>query len=216
MSIPAGVTHVVFGGDLPGGERWQSGFWVSGAVPADAGVATANADLWWAQLTAADASGAMRVTFTHAGSSVSMRYVRVYPYPSGGPIAPYVGEHTGSIIGASTDTLPNQCALVVTLRTALSGRRHRGRMYLPVTGLPLGSSGGQANTAHVTEIADAWGTCFSDWNASGDNGKIVVVSPTGSSFSPVTTVSVDTRIDIQRRRANKQSINAVKTHAVTA
>jgi hypothetical protein len=207
MAIPSGVYHVVFGGDLPGGETWQSGFWVQGAVPSDALEANATAELWWGVLTSEDASGAVRIQLTYCSVQVTMRYVRVYPYPSGGPTSPYIGEFSDDpLVGTSSaPKFPNQVCSVVSLRTALSGRRHRGRMYLPCNGIGLENSANMG-TANAQGLADAWATAFSDWNTSGDNGGIVVVSQAGTSASPVNNVVVDSRLDIQRRRANRQTI----------
>jgi hypothetical protein len=216
MGIPASVTHVVFGGALPGGEHWQSGFWVHGATPEDAAAANANAELWWGQLTAEDDSGAMRIQLEVCHAECTLAYVRVYPYPSGGPTAPFVGEHSPTALTGSGSELrlPNQVAMVVSLRTALSGRRHRGRMYLPCNALGLESSGNFADS-NIALIAAGWATCFSDWNESGDNGSIAVVSQTGTSVTDVANIVVDSRPDIQRRRANRQTIAHTRTDAVT-
>ena len=206
---------MVFGGQLPGGEQWQSGFWVQGAVPADAGTANELAGLWKAQLSASDDSGAMRLQMTLNPSSVTMDYVRVYPYPTGGPVAPFVGEASATLVGTGFPTLPNQACVVLTLLTNLSGRRHRGRMYLPAQKLSLAGANGQAAQGDIDTIVDGWTTCFSDWNESGDNGHITVVSATGSIASTVTSLRARSRLDVQRRRANKQSVFYTKSEALT-
>lgn len=216
MAIPAGVTKVVYGGTLDRGEVWECGFWVFGALPQNAAEANANAQLWFAQLSADDPSGAVRITLTTIGSNTTvLLYTRVYVYPAGGPRAAYVGEHIGTpLAGNSSRLLPLQSAVVVSERTGLSGRSNRGRMYLPAANIGAGGNG-QLSTAQAQTVADGWATCFSDWNASGDNGTVVVVSPTHGTHEPVSQIIVDTRLDVQRRRANQEQIVGRGSAAVT-
>lgn len=216
MAIPAGVYRVVFGGTLFGGEVWESGFWVQGAVPTSNSVANACAQLWWGQLTATDGSGGVTITKTSLwNGTISMTYAKVYCYPTGGPAATYIGTYSGTpVTGSGTGSLPNQCCLVASLRTGTAGRRYRGRMYLPIGVLGSGV-GGQITGAVATTVATGWSTCFSDWNASGDNGKVVVVSTAGGVATEIDLVQVDTRLDVQRRRARSEAVTAVAAVPVT-
>lgn len=217
VTIPNDVYHVVFGGSLPSGEIWESGFWVEGDAPTSNDLANATAQLWAAQLQAADTSGAMRITLTHCQASVTFDYVRVYSYPAGGPHAAYIGYHAASIAGTTSDTsvLPNQICLVVSLRTNNAGRSNRGRMYMPLNGINL-QPNAQLNQAACTAIANGWATCFSDWNASGDNGQVVVMSRVGAGHTNVVSeVIVDSIPDTQRKRRNKVAAAFVQTAVVT-
>lgn len=203
--IPAGCYKVVFGGHLNTSDSWECGFWVHGSEPTSQAEATATAALWAGQLMSTDDSGALRITLTaYASADVLLEYVKVYSYPTGGPVATYIGEHLFTNTGGSgARVLPNQCAVVVSERTGFAGRRYRGRMYIPIG--RTGSGGdGQLAAAAVDQIATAWALCFHDWDASGDNGTVVVVSTVGSLFTPVSQILVDTKVDIQRRRANKE------------
>jgi hypothetical protein len=207
MPIPAGVYHVVFGGDRIGGEVWESGFLVQGGVPASNDAANALALLWWGQLTSTDGSGALVAVAANLwAASTTVRYVKVYCYPAGGPTAEYIGEHIDTpLVGSQALQCPNQVALVISLRTNFAGRAHRGRMYLPMDNLS-NDGHGQQSSANVNQQATKWALCFHDWNASGDNGIVSVVSRIGAGGAlPVTSIVVDSRADIQRRRANKQA-----------
>jgi hypothetical protein len=218
MAIPADVYHVRVGGSRVGGEQWETGFWVSGATPTSNSEANALAALWLGQLMANDTSGAIAQSSLHLfAATTTIDYVRVYCYPGGGSTAQYIGVATQTpATGPKSQTCPNQAALVVSLRTELAGRQHRGRMYLPLDTLN-GGSGAQLSTTDVIAVSLAWATCFTDWNASGDNGTVVVVSRVGAGAAvPVTDVVVDGRADTQRRRANKQAALTTSAHVVTS
>ena len=205
MSIPASTYRVVFGGSMYGGEVWESGFWVHGDTIESQATANATASLWAGVLLSPDASGALRISLAaFASADVTVNYVKIYAYPTGGPVATYIGEFTPPAAGGTGQrTLPNQCCLVISERTGFAGRRYRGRMYLPAGKTGAGSFG-QMTQAAIQESATAWALAFHDWNAVDGNGTVVVVSTTGTLFTPVSQVIVDSKIDIQRRRANKE------------
>jgi hypothetical protein len=75
---------------------------------------------------------------------------------------------------------------------------------------------GQSSSGPIAAVATAWGLCFTDWNAAGDNGQVVVVSRTGGGGAvPVVLVSVDSIFDTQRRRRNKLTALFNETAVVT-
>lgn len=218
MTLPPDVWHAVFGGSLPGGEVWESGFWIAGAAPTTNAEATGQAEQVWGVITSSDASGAMRITMASiVASGSTLEYAKVYSYPSGGTIAAHIGEFSGTPVGGGRSTiLPDQSCCVVSLRSDSSGRRNRGRMYLPGNGNTL-TAGADFATADVDAVCAGWATAFSDWNAAGDNGVISVVSRVGGgSHVPVTSCVVDSKPDIQRRRANKKTVAHRASQPVTA
>lgn len=107
----------------------------------------------------------------------------------------------------SSPYVPNNVALVATLRTALRGRSYRGRFYLG--GIP------QAQLSGANYIADSYAATFrtamlalmTDADIAALEATWGVVSlrhdnaarSTGV-FTPITTVDVDPTIDSQRRR----------------
>lgn len=208
MGIPAGANRIVLRGVMPGGEIFETGFWMTGTGVASEATANALAEIIAGTLNSSDASGAMRISSVALWkASVSWTEVRVYAY-NGGTAAAWIGSfiltpaRTGTSSGA---VLSNQTSMCLSLRTGLAGRRNRGRMYLPVNGLALDLDG-QWTVAQVGPIAAAWAQAFTDINAS-DTGKIVVVSSVGSTAHQVTSVIIDTRPDVIRRRANQQNVN---------
>ena len=209
MPKPAGAVRVAWSGIMPGGEIWESSFWTVGNPPADAAAATTLADLLW-DTFASNSPGPWFTTLQSlCSANTLLNRVRTYVYSGGSDRATFVGEHVSAtgLSGASSQVTPNQIALVMTLRSSLAGRAHRGRMYLPATKLGL-STTGNVQDGITAPVANAWATGFGVWNAASE-GKVSVVSSIGAGSSVlVTSVAVDTRPDVQRRRANRQVIDS--------
>lgn len=77
-------------------------------------------------------------------------------------------------------------------------------MFLPATGIPMATDG-QVAQATLAALTDSWALGFSDWNAA-STPKIVVVSQRLDAFTPVTSVTMDSRADVQRSRAKSETI----------
>lgn len=212
MAIPAETVHVQFRGHLPGSEEWQWGFWLAGTN------ITSEAD---ANALANDVVGAFAVEAqaTVAGLMdplAGIDEVRTYCYPTGGPTALYIGSADYNIVGtgASSSRLPLQAALVVSLRTGFAGRRARGRLYLPCHRIALGTDYQLSNTT-TDVVADDMSDFFTNLNALTGVGTVSVVSQVGAGQArAVTSVIVDSRIDIQRRRAGDQVPTVTSTQPV--
>lgn len=176
----------------------------------------ALANIIYGTITANDDSGIISILANDFWSNLTnLDTVNAYHYPGGTTKADAVGAFVPPVpkAGVGTAHLPNQCALVTTLQTGLAGRRNRGRMYLPVTGVTVQPTA-QLSIGQATEVNNGWQTFFNDVNAS-DTGGIVVVSTTGSVAHDVTGVKTDTRLDIQRRRAEQQAITGAARAEVT-
>jgi hypothetical protein len=81
-------------------------------------------------------------------------------------------------------------------------------MYLPIgSGTTIFSPGsGQINSAYLTTLLTAMKAMIQDNQAVGQTA--VVVSPKLASFEAITAIRADTRVDVQRRRANRQLVNS--------
>ncbi len=103
--------------------------------------------------------------------------------------------------GTSFDLpLPNQVALVITMRTATPGRRGRGRIYLPggsVVGL---LASGRISTFTRDQFVAAMSNALQLTATSGF--RPVLFTP-GQPNRPITTVDAGDVYDTQRRRRNK-------------
>lgn len=196
--IPAGVSKVVVHATTDSSaEIAEWGFWI-GYTP----TSPTNAN---------DSAAAIASAFqAHYGAikalmSTDSTYdeIRLYGYPTGGPTATYVGAApvTGGA-GSGSGSGPLQQAMVMTLRTGLAGRSHRGRMYLPAFGLNL--SGHIFASTPTSDAVEAVAAFLSAVNDAFPGGPVCVVSQTLSTATAVTSVDADYRADVQRRRANRQ------------
>ncbi len=212
MAIPAGCTKFNLTGTAVGGEQFNTGFWI------DQGFST-EGDL-------SLACAAVRAYFEGHCTNIKLLIrsdtaytaVKGYSYPSGGPNASVVSFNTITAgVGTGTSTQPLQSAVVATLTTGLAGRSRRGRMYLPASGALLVTADHQISPTVAGNIASDVATFFNAINtdAGAITGSVSVMSSRLSSLVHVTGVKVDTRIDIQRRRANRESVTGSGSATVT-
>lgn len=208
MPVPAGCTHVKFGGASAQGERWETGFWMfkDFATPI-----TANAAALAAYNSLVGTGDLFTVLKASLYSDTTLSYVRLYAYSTTGTKSTTIGEYLPATpvpgTSGSATILPLQVAAVVTLRTAQPGRRGRGRMYLPFN-VPGGAPGGQGNLGTFQSITNALKKTINDMQATTEwtGGRMIVVSQTGTTSADVLKLTMDTRFDVQRRRANKQAV----------
>jgi len=134
-----------------------------------------------------------------------------------------VAQHPVPLAGTSTTILPPEVAVVASLVTAQTGQSHRGRSYLPTTGVhadPTGSLSPVTAQAIATYVANL---------LSSINGH-TFIDPTGIGLAfslsasvnsvqlgvstRIVAVRVDTRFDAQRRREDKLigTISQVNLH----
>lgn len=203
----ANVARLVFTGKLPGGEIFSTGMSGIYSTPPSS------------QAAFQDDCDSMRSAGTDYTSFVSGLCALNRPSFS---ITDFTGYFYASFPGpatyqshapvpgapgtASSAAMPDQCCLVCTLLTGAPGRRNRGRMYLPLGAATLDTNaeldtsvpiGGATAVAHLARAL----------NASPLGLVASVVSSVGSTSRPITDIGSDTRVDIQRRRANHQGPN---------
>lgn len=124
------------------------------------------------------------------------------------PITPTNG--TGSL------SLPTQTSAVASLRSSNPGRSGRGRIYVPCTGAVMATH--QLTSGEASDLAASTAALITGLNAV-PLGVLdltcVVASGTGGGAHPITHVIADSRVDIQRRRANEVTPFTKFTDAVT-
>lgn len=194
-----------FGGTIGTDQDWSYGLTVAdpdGWVPSQAAltsylgdVRTALNDLY------ADASGPIHLMSTDTVLNV----VRGYAYAAGSSVAATQAElPAGPFAGPGGKVLPTQTALVVSLRTGANGRHYRGRCYLPCTGETLTSYQiVDARSAAISTDFAAFITAINDIVVTGATPQVIVPNSIGDFGTNVTSVVVNSRVDIQRRRADK-------------
>lgn len=209
--IPSGYSRNVISGTLPGGEIFQTGFWCDEA-PSDLAATQTQADALATDWNNKSADTGHPASFLATGSTIDK--ITVYSYLDTSGKATYVAESAltnPTITGAQT--LPDQVALVSTLTTGVSGRRNRGRMYWPVNKASL--SGGQISGTTALQLATWVANFLTSVNGDLGDQHVVVLSQVGGTSHAVTGVTVDTKFDIQRRRADKIQPSSFQSVAVT-
>lgn len=137
-------------------------------------------------------------------------------YPSPGHPTPYVLNQisipyasTGAeIAGTDTgDANPPQVALVVTLRSELAGRSHRGRVYLPPISFDRSGVDGEIDQAFCDDVAEGFGLLHTAVGAAVagvvDMVPCIVSRKLGST-TQIVQWTCGNRIDTQRRRLRRQ------------
>lgn len=165
---------------------------ITGGAPDDTWTAgdfttvEAAIDAFWA---------AIKAKFSSSISLVEYRWYRVGPGAKAPE--PTVRVTPRAVPGTSgTGSLPQQCAVTVSLRTAL--RKHWGRMYLPAPVISGLAPAGLLGNADVDTYAGAYNAL---WTALGAADFYpVVYSPTRQRAYSISKVVVDNVVDIQRRR----------------
>lgn len=201
-------------GTLLGPDIFDLSIWFTPAglhtVPGDAATAAALLAEIQALATFTAFTTELR-TYIHSTDKITQ--FAMYTYPSGGTHAAAAVNSTVSLAGtAATRVLPNQCAIVVSLRSPFAGRNNRGRFFVPVTTQNVIVSGtSQLTGANVTSLATAtknWLTDMSGHSFANLGGDLLrpCVSSRGSA-ALILNVVVDSVIDTQRRRRNKVQAN---------
>lgn len=110
-------------------------------------------------------------------------------------------EFEPGIPGVGTNDLPNQCAIAITLRTAVKrGLAHSGRFYIPCL-KSLSMANGQILEANAAAIATATTTFLTSLNTALDPWTVSVMSDVRDGAArKVTHVEVGRVIDTIRSR----------------
>jgi len=206
MPIPASVARVVMSGGLPNGEIWSSGFWLSFVEVDSQAAATAFAQAVYEQLAEQPGGDAVFVMQNYLwGPNTYLDTVTVYFYTNEGPTADLIGVSGGHhLAGSATGHMPNQVSLVLSLRSGFPGRRNRGRMYMPASGSVSATADNQMLQASMDYIIDGWKLSLQGMVTEGI-GVPAIVSTVGTTAVPIKQLVLDSKYDIQRRRANDEA-----------
>lgn len=207
--------RIVIHGTMSGSQTWSTGFFIAlGAATATptpaqcatiAGAADSAAQTWWNTL-----KGYQAPYCSYVG-------VRAYGYAAGSSTSSSTGESAASSPVAGVGTHPNvpYVSLVVSLRTAVSSRSTRGRMYVPLTDGTYYDGDGQATTSATSQFNSATRTMLNAVLTAAvaafpsASSEIVVASFTDSKVTPVTQLRVDSLPDVQHRRVDKVGATSV-------
>lgn len=204
MPLPPGVARWTLYGPLTAEERWAFDWWtMPGTGVADSTAWQATTDAMWTALVGIGLHTQVATLLPAAGGveGVSSLYYR------NSQTATFAASHPGNFItaGTSTSVAPLQTSLCVSLLTPIPGRSTRGRLYLPATGASLDTNR-RFTTTQINPVISALKTIINAGRTDGQYGPPVVVSKTHTLATPITQLRWDQRPDIQRRRANRQSV----------
>lgn len=185
------------------------------------GLSPAQLDAILAAVDTAFTSGTTPSTWTDLSSllpsSQTFDKLTAYYYADAAGPASAVTTRAVTHVGSATANLhPLQVALVNSVHTAASGASHRGRQFWPAQGLPVvvGTmllASGTVDAA-AQKVANAWTFVENSVRSTyGDPARLGVYSPTKHVFTPATSLSVDNKLDTQRRRERSLKAQYVKT-----
>lgn len=192
LVIPPGFAQIVYRSALAGDPEeclWTLGTSMDGYLDGQDA-----ADVTRFGFVSAYSAGFILAGWTFLGT-------RVYVGQDGGP--PTVWESTGpAVVGTNPGPgLPPNCAFLVQKRSALGGRRNRGRMYLPAgfgvgeDSVPITGVMAEAQRADLnTRVTDAF---------TGAADRVIFhdeLTPGGSTPTTITSFIVQARLATVRRR----------------
>lgn len=198
--------RVTFNGGMPGGERWSCSLAFGSDLalpwqPTDSELltfATGAQAVWRVFHTSTAALFSEYVSLQRTDARVIDSDGRTIRLQQVSPATPTVGQQPPLV--------PNQCSVVISLRTAVPGARGRGRIYLP--SLRAGTDvDGRFPSAQRDAMATAAKTMFDGLNTAAENAgyaetnALCVASGVGLGSNPdVRNIRIGDVIDTQRRR----------------
>jgi len=188
-----------FIGTLPEGDTFTFSWWTDSTQ----NLATVQAgNVQWAQdLWAGASSGAGLQDLLPSSCVLTTVRTGLITQATGQQQA--VDEDTVNLPGVATgNSLPNDVALVVSLRTNLANRRGRGRFYLPSLVADTLTAAGRLDPTAQQNIVDSLANA---WNGYTGIGDPVVYSRTQRTIEDIVSFDVGDLFDTQRRRENKVS-----------
>jgi len=215
MVATADRVDIIMGGKVGTTDTWTTkiSFATTGGTPSNAdmnGIAAGASTIW-----AADVWDPAVVGWKpNVNATTDWSLCKTYFYPAGSTIATVSGvkilvSDPGT---AGAAAVPPQAAAVMSLHSAFAGRTKRGRCYMPSV-TPL-SGVGAFSTSQALRMATQFRLFLSDWN-SATVGALSFNACVGTGNLPkVTFVVVDTIVDTQRRRRDKQISTATASVAV--
>lgn len=129
-------------------------------------------------------------------------------YDDGGVESSVIDYTVEAGTGTASDSLPSNCALLVHKRTALAGRRGRGRIYIPGVFGEEVDDGGHLSTTYKNDVQSAIDAWLGDLvSTSPDLFGMWLLHSTGISATPsptaVTALIIDPMIATQRTRLRR-------------
>lgn len=209
------MTHirVIWRGTLPGGESWSTS---AAYIPVGVQVAPQPQALMNAAATAIANAGLPSFLNSYLSPAGTLTSVRLEQRTASGALL-VVGEGARSTPanGSGSATKPFQTSLVVSLRTAVPGRRGRGRMYWPALGASISATTLRLAMGSIEAMAPLMVTFLKGTGDllqatfGGVAHVLTVHSKANASEEEVIALEVGDVLDVQRRRRDKAIENRV-------
>lgn len=211
-ALPNNVIRWTISGSYHGEETWNFDWWTA---PTTAPTSAADFQDTLNQLKAAlDANtfpATLATLMCTGGDNVGALKGLAY---TTGQTAEYVAVANWTGINGTSNSFGTlQQAFVVTTLTDHPTRSTRGRMYLPADGVQLDATH-RVPLASVSGVVTKLATALSTGNFNPKIGPPVVVSRKYTKTTRIVNLRYDLRLDIQRRRANKQGTGVQTTVAI--
>lgn len=215
MAVLPSHILMTFHGSLSGGESWTCGI---RTTQIDESILTEAAPLLAVGIQAANAMQIFRnahidfwggVDSIAGFTGVTVRGLNQAGITIGQAEASPTGTNAG--ISATVKPHPNQCAVVVTLETDRAGRTGKGRIYLPLIGIPV--LGGKLQSTSMPLIASGMAGVlqaintgldanFPDHDVAVQSAKAFATDGASYTGAAIVGVKVGDTYDTQRRRRN--------------
>lgn len=199
-----GYVRLVASGVTRGTQTWSMGMSFSTPIP------HTNSELfaWLAPIDTALIAFYTTAAIKTSAFDTTTSYGRVaaYQYMAAGNATAQAQVVSSGVTGTQAAGAPSQCSLVISVRSGLGSRDHRGRVYLPMTGRGGWANSGQLASADCTAIANAFKALVNTANLTTIGGAATTfgIASRGSGFTVAgQDCVVDSKIDTQRRRSDK-------------
>lgn len=193
-----------FIGILASGDQFSFSWWSDNSLTIDSSHGNA---ITWAE-TLWNGQDTLPGYATLCSADVSIQRITT------GEISPLTGqqqtlrESNVDIAGTSTsNALPADVAIVVSLRSPVANRTGRGRFYLPQPTTDALTAVGRLDETAQSTIVDALLAAWTQANAAGENP--VIYSRTQRATREINSFNVGDLFDTQRRRENALTENRV-------
>lgn len=206
--MPVSHVHTEIFGTIDGNQTWSfSVDWLPGGT---AVITPAALQTWvnfvYSDFVAQVVNGTPTPLGNRFSTAVKILGAKAYFYNGTSETAVYVAQSTGAVTSATgTRLMPNQVAVCVTKLSQFSGRNRRGRLYLPLLAIEMGSDN-HISAPSTTTIA----TCIANWlsavrlrSLGGANATPVILSAVGGATYEITSVRCDNVADTIRARRDK-------------
>lgn len=217
--MPLSHVHTEIIGTIDGGQTWSfSVDW----LPAATAVITPAALQTWVNFVYSDfvaqvINGSPTPLGNKFSTAVKVIGAKAYFYNGTSPTAVYVAQSTGAVTSCTgTRLMPNQVAVCVTKLSTFSGKTRRGRLYLPLLAIEMGSDN-HFSTPSPTTIA----TCIANWLSAvrlrplgGANPSPQILGGNGTALYDLVSVRCDNVADTIRARRDKTIATATATSAL--